>query len=112
DSSILPKCALTVSPSAPIFDTPDASTQPRKKRAPRKGTPPDRIPRPRNAFIIFRLLAASIPNSVQNDQKRKSRSAGKIWASLSDEQRKEYEKQADHEKAEHRIKYPDYRFKP
>jgi len=71
---------------------------------------PDYIPRPRNAFIIFR---------ADRSKKYQGRTAGDIsqlvaaeWKSLSADVRARYERQADEEKQRHKVLYPHYRFQP
>lgn len=71
---------------------------------------PDYIPRPRNAFIIFRADRSKI---------YQGRTAGDIsqlvaaeWKSLSADVKARYERQADEEKQRHKVLYPHYRFQP
>lgn len=84
------------------------------------------VPRPRNAFIIYRTLFNSF---AQQDQKRKkhdrrhqsenargrtldprviSKQAAACWRALTPAEREIYEGLADMEKELHMIKYPDY----
>jgi hypothetical protein len=71
---------------------------------------PDYIPRPRNAFIIFR---------ADRSKRYQGRTAGDIsqlvaaeWKSLAGDVRARYERQADAEKQRHKVLYPHYRFQP
>ena len=71
---------------------------------------PDHIPRPRNAFIIFR---------ADRSKKYQGRTAGDIsqlvaaeWKSLATDVKARYERQADEEKQRHKVLYPHYRFQP
>ena len=70
----------------------------------------DYIPRPRNAFIIFR---------ADRSKKYQGRTASDIsqvvgaeWKSLSADVKARYERQADEEKQRHKVLYPHYRFQP
>jgi hypothetical protein len=70
----------------------------------------DYIPRPRNAFIIFR---------ADRSKKYQGRTASDIsqlvaaeWKSLSTDVKARYEQQADEEKQRHKVLYPHYRFQP
>ena len=71
---------------------------------------PDHIPRPRNAFIIFR---------ADRSKEYQGRTAGDIsqlvaaeWKSLAADVRARYERHADEEKQRHKVLYPHYRFRP
>lgn len=80
--------------------------------------PNGRIPRPRNAFIIFRSYYnarhAPLPSAggAKTNQNEVSRQAAKVWKSLTPEQQKPYQDQAKREKEEHHRLYPDYRYAP
>ncbi|QLQ80509.1 hypothetical protein HG537_0D05090 [Torulaspora globosa] len=80
------------------------------------------IPRPRNAFILFRqhlhqsLFSehkASL-NSLGSFKNNSlvSREIGKRWKALSPEEKKYWQDLASTEKALHRQKYPDYKYIP
>lgn len=78
-----------------------------------------KIPRPRNAFILFRqhhhrlLIEEWTTQGVDIPHNSKiSKILGVRWKSLSDEERAHWEEQARKEKYEHEKKYPDYRYKP
>jgi len=73
-----------------------------------------RIPRPRNAFIIFRSQFALNykAREAHPHQNLISRSAAEAWNKLSEEEKHPYKLQADEEKREHRRKYPNYTYMP
>ncbi|KAI0062043.1 HMG-box, partial [Artomyces pyxidatus] len=82
---------------------------------------PDYVPRPRNAFIIFRCEYA--PNHKRGSagapvkgtaasQKTLSGRAGEVWRNMSEAERAVYRQRAEDEKIEHALKNPDYRFQP
>ena len=97
---------------------------------------PSYIPRPPNAFILFRssfIRAEHIPGNIEGNHSAlskiigTSRSAilkygvcdskmrvhsGKCWKALPREEREIWEAKAVVAQAEHRKKYPDWRFRP
>ncbi|CEQ42161.1 SPOSA6832_03957, partial [Sporobolomyces salmonicolor] len=97
-------------PSAP----PPPSESPKKSHGRRVSV--GHIPRPRNAFILFRSHAVSsglIPRSMGiTDHKNISQIVGSVWRGLSGEERRRWDELAEEEKRAHREKYPDYVFKP
>jgi hypothetical protein len=68
--------------------------------------PPEKIPRPPNAFILFRAdMSREYP-------KKGSREYGLMWRNASPSVRARYERLAAEKKKEHEIKYPDYKYCP
>jgi hypothetical protein len=81
---------------------------------------PEWVPRPRNAFIIFRCEYSrkhapdpsdSSDRSSRGD-KTLSKRAGEEWRRLSSAEREQYKVLAEQEKVAHALQNPDYRFKP
>ncbi|KIR77582.1 HMG box factor, other [Cryptococcus gattii EJB2] len=75
----------------------------------------DHIPRPRNAFILFRkhvVDAKLIPASVEMRHQNVSIITAKMWSEASAEQKAHFNELARIEKEEHMKKYPDYRYQP
>ncbi|OCH94006.1 hypothetical protein OBBRIDRAFT_832175 [Obba rivulosa] len=73
------------------------------------------IPRPPNAFILFRssfIRAQHIPGKIEGNHSALSKIIGKYWKSLPREEREVWEAKAIVAQAEHRKKYPDWRFRP
>ncbi|KZV71468.1 hypothetical protein PENSPDRAFT_558573, partial [Peniophora sp. CONT] len=71
------------------------------------------VPRPRNAFILFRcdfVAAKLIPSNVENDHRNISRIAGAVWKKLDVGQRLPWTTRAIDEKRVHKARYPDYRY--
>ncbi|KAI0344054.1 hypothetical protein BDW22DRAFT_1344181 [Trametopsis cervina] len=115
-------------PSAPIqTSTPLASRSKRRSRSAasesiqppantsRGSRSPSHIPRPRNAFIIFRtefyrdnkdLLA------YEKDHRHISRIIAFYWRTLTPDEKEEWKDKAKIEKLEHERKYPNYQFTP
>lgn len=112
--------ALAVSESA----VPSTSRVKNKKpRKPRKNTgvsharktAPDHIPRPRNAFILFRSHAVKtglVPEDMEKDHRNISRIVSHMWNSLGEADRGTWQQEAQREKEEHARLYPDYKYKP
>lgn len=81
---------------------------------------PDWVPRPRNAFIIFRCeysrKHARDPSDPSDRSSRcdktLSKRAGEEWRRLSTAEREQYKVLAEQEKVTHALQNPDYRFKP
>ncbi|KAM0751909.1 hypothetical protein T439DRAFT_287989, partial [Meredithblackwellia eburnea MCA 4105] len=72
------------------------------------------IPRPRNAFILFRSHAVStnlIPRDLGvTDHKNISKIVGEVWRGLSSEERGVWELMAEEEKRVHRERWPGYKY--
>jgi len=92
----------------PTYDpSPDLT---KKSHARKK--PLGHIPRPRNAFILFRcdfVKQGNIPSSVESDHRNISRIVGRVWKAMSKKQKSPWVKMAEVEKANHRRAYPMYR---
>ncbi|KAH9891133.1 hypothetical protein C8Q73DRAFT_112026 [Cubamyces lactineus] len=76
--------------------------------------PPGHIPRPRNAFMIFRsAYCANVKESqVEHDHRMISKILGEVWQNLEAEKKDYYKRLAAEEKEAHRVMYPNYRFSP
>lgn len=75
---------------------------------------PGHIPRPRNAFILFRcdFVQQHVPNDVISDHRDLSRLAGSMWRKMTDEQKRPWFKNAEAEKRYHSQLFPTYRYAP
>ena len=74
-----------------------------------------RIPRPRNAFMIYRSTVwaqQKIPTGIERDHRHISRIIGHCWNSLPEEEKQTWRTKAEEEKQEHLKKYPGYRYSP
>jgi hypothetical protein len=103
------------------------SQRPARPTPPRKGDPAY-IPRPENAFILFRkdavqkirLANAEPPRTTSGKgekgkrqrQADMSKSISHLWKSLSREERAIWEEMAAKIKREHEAKHPEYRYQP
>ncbi|KAJ7868467.1 hypothetical protein B0H13DRAFT_1635719, partial [Mycena leptocephala] len=84
----------------------------RGKRAP---PAPSYIPRPPNAFILFRssfIRSQNVPGRVEGNHSTLSKIIGKVWHALEPSERARWEDKARAAQAEHRRRYPDWRFRP
>ncbi|PPR05646.1 hypothetical protein CVT24_002872 [Panaeolus cyanescens] len=83
--------------------------------APDPAPPAKKIPRPPNAFLLFRsdfLKQGKIPAEAERKQQVMSVVIGEIWRFMPDEERALWHKKADEVLAEHAKKYPGYKFSP
>ncbi|KAG6841648.1 hypothetical protein C0991_008633 [Blastosporella zonata] len=73
------------------------------------------IPRPPNAFILFRssfIREQKVTNKVEGNHSNLSKIIGMYWKTLPQSQRAEWEAKAAQALLEHRRRYPDWRFRP
>ncbi|KAH7905542.1 hypothetical protein BJ138DRAFT_1017577 [Hygrophoropsis aurantiaca] len=73
------------------------------------------IPRPPNAFILFRssfIRSQQVPEKVEGNHSTLSKIIGKYWKTLPRSEREVWEAKALLAQAEHRRRYPDWRFRP
>ncbi|RPD60362.1 hypothetical protein L227DRAFT_563598 [Lentinus tigrinus ALCF2SS1-6] len=102
-----PEMAMYSPPGTPML-APTRSSHAKKRDA-------SYIPRPPNAFILFRssfIRAQRIPGEIEGNHSALSKIIGKCWKALPREEREEWEAKAIVALQEHRRKYPDWRFKP
>ncbi|KAI1786305.1 hypothetical protein LXA43DRAFT_1065206 [Ganoderma leucocontextum] len=104
-----------VDPQTPLSSPPNypGSTPPRCSHSRKKK--PGHIPRPPNAFLIFRSdlwNKEKIKSSVERDHRQISRIAGRYWQELSDAERAPYHVLAEEAKRLHAQMYPDYKYSP
>ncbi|KAI0932757.1 hypothetical protein AcW2_001287 [Taiwanofungus camphoratus] len=80
----------------------------------RRITRPGHIPRPPNAFMLFRaFLCANLQQArVEHDNRHISRIVGHAWKQLPEDKKKEWYKRAATEKEKHAKLHPGYRFSP
>nr|VWO95193.1 ATP-dependent RNA helicase CshA (EC [Ganoderma boninense] len=74
-----------------------------------------KIPRPANAFMLYRswlLKSGQIPPNIEKRQQHISRVAGECWNLLSKEEQQTWHKKAEDVKREHCKKYPEWKFAP
>lgn len=114
-SSASPSSTAPSSPPSPPSPTPSPSPNATRSRSARSRHDPNHIPRPANAFVIFRSKYCTqykIDKTIEHDHRHVSRMAGWTWKNMTAAEKKPYQDEAKARKAEHAIKYPGYRFKP
>ncbi|KAF7305208.1 HMG box domain-containing protein [Mycena kentingensis (nom. inval.)] len=97
-----------------------ASPQPRRARArapPRARVPrlPSHIPRPPNAFILFRsdfIRDQRVSSSVETSHSTLSKIIGLTWKNLPAGERQVWHDRAREASEEHRRRFPGYSFRP
>ncbi|KAH9947954.1 hypothetical protein B0H21DRAFT_736269 [Amylocystis lapponica] len=74
---------------------------------------PKAIPRPRNAFFLFRIeLGTRLPQSVEHDNRHICKIAGMTWNAMPKHEKKYWYDRAAEEKAAHALAHPDYHYRP
>ncbi|KAJ6577011.1 hypothetical protein DFH09DRAFT_1311022 [Mycena vulgaris] len=100
-----------------VYAPEDAEQRPRGRAASRASAKraPSYIPRPPNAFILFRssfIRSQNVPGRVEGNHSTLSKIIGKYWHALPPSERARWEDKARAAQAEHRRRYPDWRFRP
>ncbi|EPT02188.1 hypothetical protein FOMPIDRAFT_1048193 [Fomitopsis schrenkii] len=110
---------LAESSESALFPPSQDLTTPRppemKRRTGGKRRSESHIPRPPNAFMLFRadfVRQKHVPGSIETSHVSLSKIIGNIWRALPLEEKERWWAQARKAKAEHKIMYPDYKFKP
>ncbi|KAG6916395.1 hypothetical protein DXG01_007024 [Tephrocybe rancida] len=73
------------------------------------------IPRPPNAFILFRssfIREQQVTGKVEGNHSNLSKIIGMYWKALPPSERSSWEAKARQAQLEHRRRYPDWRFRP
>ncbi|KDR76959.1 hypothetical protein GALMADRAFT_246110 [Galerina marginata CBS 339.88] len=97
-----------------LFEFEQDSTEPRRTAHGRK-KPLNHIPRPPNAFILFRssfIKSRHVSTGVETNHSTLSKIIGLTWQSLPHEERQKWHARAKLAQDEHKRKYPQYSFKP
>ncbi|PFH48244.1 hypothetical protein AMATHDRAFT_65996 [Amanita thiersii Skay4041] len=87
----------------------------RRRAPPGKRRSQGYIPRPPNAFMLFRadfVRQKHVPGSIEANHGSLSKIIGNCWRALPLDEKRVWEVKAKHAKAEHKARYPNYRFKP
>jgi hypothetical protein len=75
----------------------------------------DHIPRPPNAFILFRssfIKSRHVSTEVETNHSTLSKIIGLTWQNMPHEERQFWHSKAKLAQAEHKRKFPDYAFRP
>ncbi|KAJ7136732.1 hypothetical protein C8R44DRAFT_868856 [Mycena epipterygia] len=109
--------SLTTDMPLPLFP-PSATPAPpptRRRVPPGKRRSQGYVPRPPNAFMLFRadfVRQKHVPGSIETNHGSLSKIIGNCWRALPLPEKHIWETKAKHAKAEHKLKYPDYKFRP
>ncbi|KAI0365766.1 hypothetical protein BV20DRAFT_1046523 [Pilatotrama ljubarskyi] len=105
------------SPTTALFPptAPQTSAPTRRRLPPGKRLSQGYIPRPPNAFMLFRanfVRQKHVPGSIETNHGSLSKIIGNCWRALPLEEKKYWEIEAKKAKAAHKERYPHYRFRP
>ncbi|KAL1667214.1 hypothetical protein GGF50DRAFT_112428 [Schizophyllum commune] len=90
-----------------------SASAPRKTTSRRHKDDPNYVPRPPNAYILFRKdYAAKIHKSTESDQRKISEIVTAAWKAASEATKAYYKQRQLEEKEAHLAAYPDYKYKP
>lgn len=106
----------------PLVDRPDCllfpptnDTPSPRKAAHSKKKPEDHIPRPPNAFILFRssfIKSQHVSTEVETNHSTLSKIIGLTWKNLPNDERLLWHAKAKEALDEHKRKFPQYAFRP
>ncbi|EJD37839.1 hypothetical protein AURDEDRAFT_116678 [Auricularia subglabra TFB-10046 SS5] len=125
-SAATPGGSDEASAASPQSSTPGSSAQLFPPSSPRGRTNPKRpthakrrgsghIPRPPNAFILFRaefVKNRHIPDTIETQHSGLSKIVGACWRKLPFEERAIWEEKAKSASEEHKEKHPGYKYRP
>ncbi|KAG8217018.1 hypothetical protein J3R82DRAFT_7334 [Butyriboletus roseoflavus] len=108
---------VSLSPDAQLFPPSEQLPNPASKRRapPGKRRSLGYIPRPPNAFMLFRadfVRQKHVPGSIETNHGSLSKIIGNCWRALPLEEKRIWEIKAKQEKEAHSKRYPGYRFRP
>ncbi|TFK62854.1 hypothetical protein BDN72DRAFT_902886 [Pluteus cervinus] len=86
-----------------------------RKQAHSKKKPENHIPRPPNAFILFRssfIKSQHVSTEVETNHSTLSKIIGLTWQNLPEDERKVWHAKAKNALEDHKRKYPKYAFRP
>ncbi|KAG2017277.1 specific transcriptional repressor [Coprinopsis cinerea AmutBmut pab1-1] len=98
-----------------ILFPPAEEKAPARKTPHSKKKPENHIPRPPNAFILFRssfIKSQHVSTSVETNHSTLSKIIGMTWKNLSEAERQVWHAKAKVAQEEHRRKFPKYAFRP
>ncbi|KAG8850844.1 hypothetical protein FRB96_009581 [Tulasnella sp. 330] len=101
---------MNTKPNDPLLGKKKPNTQSHAKKR-----TSDHIPRPRNAFILFRtdfVQTSKMTKEVESDHRNISKIVGQIWRALPPDQKHQWNEKARREKERHNALHPGYRYIP
>ncbi|KAF8063201.1 hypothetical protein FPV67DRAFT_232640 [Lyophyllum atratum] len=105
--------STATSPSRTSADSDLENHSVRKSKGKSKAANPsnaDYVPRPKNAFILYRSHFYKTLGG--DDQNQISVAAGKAWKALCDEEKLPFQLMAEKEKRDHQLEFPHYTYTP
>ncbi|KZT24811.1 hypothetical protein NEOLEDRAFT_1134471 [Neolentinus lepideus HHB14362 ss-1] len=93
----------------------DEAPRPRRRQPPGKRLSQGYVPRPPNAFMLFRaefVKQKHVPGSIETSHGSLSKIIGNCWRALPLDEKAIWEKAAKEAKILHSQKYPNYKFRP
>ncbi|PFH47764.1 hypothetical protein AMATHDRAFT_123355, partial [Amanita thiersii Skay4041] len=119
----VPSSPLSDDSMPPLIELPPAEfhlftpmSEPGFKRAPHsKKKPENHIPRPPNAFILFRssfIKSQHVSAGVETNHSTLSKIIGMTWQNLPEDERQAWHAKAKIALDEHRRRFPKYTFRP
>lgn len=116
DESLSSSTPEPSSPATQLFPPSELPpTMTRRRVPPGKRRSLGYIPRPPNAFMLFRadfVRQKHVPGSIETNHGSLSKIIGNCWRALPLDEKRVWEIKAKHAKAEHKARYPEYRFRP
>lgn len=98
-----------------LFPPSDIPRGPSRKRGKNRRRSQGYIPRPPNAFMLFRadfVKQKHVPGSIEPSHTSLSKIIGSTWKALPEEHKEVWQKLAAKEAALHKAMYPDYKYCP
>ncbi|KAI0659901.1 hypothetical protein C8Q70DRAFT_914493 [Cubamyces menziesii] len=110
-----PPSPADASPESLLFPVADDYGASGRRAAHGKKKPENHIPRPPNAFILFRssfIKKQHVSSEVETNHSTLSKIIGLTWQNLPHEERQVWHAKAKAALEEHKRKYPQYAFRP
>ncbi|KAJ7127111.1 hypothetical protein C8R44DRAFT_780430 [Mycena epipterygia] len=106
---------VPTSPSDSFIFADDSCASPSRRSVHTRKKSDNHIPRPPNAFILFRssfIKSQRVSTEVETNHSTLSKIIGMTWKNLSDEERQVWRHKAMDAVAEHKRNFPTYAFRP
>lgn len=110
-----PPSPVTSTAESFLFPSTAAPVSPTRRQAHSKKKPENHIPRPPNAFILFRssfIKNQHVSSEVETNHSTLSKIIGLTWQNLPHEERDIWHAKAKAALDEHKRKFPEYSFRP
>lgn len=114
-SSDMPPPLVEIPPSEHILFPPTEPIAAPKRQPHSRKKPENHIPRPPNAFILFRssfIKSQHVSTEVETNHSTLSKIIGITWQSLPDQERQIWHQKAKEALEEHKRRFPKYAFRP